>query len=260
MAKIKHLAIICRDPDQVKEYYCRWFGFDELNRTPDGSVYLTDGYLNVGLLQKDSEVAGDNADFGLHHIGFHVESIQEIKKRLKEYSPSIQLERRPKNDPYSEWRIRDAETLAIDLSERGYGIYGEKRIPGIRHIATGGSDPEKGLQFYEKIFAMREVEINRGSDAAGVRTRGCVADGFVNICLVKRETNPKSASHFGILIRNPGDVVSHIREAYPTRTELWEPERPGVEFHIRDLEHNAVSLSDKKGWEVDVGKWDRVDS
>jgi len=259
MSNVKHMSFICRDPDVLKEYYCRWFGFEELNRIPDGSVYLTDGYLNVGLLQKDSEVAGDSPELGLHHVGFHVKSIEEIKTRLKEFHPSIQIEKRPMNDPYSEYRIRDAEGLAIDLSERGYGVDGTKRVPGIRHIATGASDPERRLQLYEKVFGMREVEINRGRDVTGARTRGCVADGFVNICLVKRESDPKSVSHFGILMRHPGDVVSRIREAYPTRTELWEPERPGVEFHIRDMEHNAVSLSDKKGWEVDVGKWDTVE-
>jgi hypothetical protein len=57
--------------------------------------------------------------------------------------------------------------------------------------------------------------------------------------------------HMGIVCRDP-DL---LKDYY----ELWEPERPGVEFHIRDLEHNAVSLSDKKGWEVDVGKWDRIE-
>ena len=70
MSKVKHMAIICREPNLVKEYYCRWFGFDELNRTSDGSVYLTDGYLNVGLLQKDSEVAGDSRSWASTMSGF----------------------------------------------------------------------------------------------------------------------------------------------------------------------------------------------
>ncbi len=41
-------GIICSDPDQLREYYCRWFGFDELNRTPEGSVYLTFKLLENG--------------------------------------------------------------------------------------------------------------------------------------------------------------------------------------------------------------------
>jgi hypothetical protein len=58
-------------------------------------------------------------------------------------------------------------------------------------------------------------------------------------------------------MRHPEYPVSKLREAYPTRPELWQPDRPDVEVHIRDLECNALSLSDKKGWEVDVEKWDR---
>jgi len=70
MSNVKHMSFICRDPDVLKENYCRWFGFEELNRIPDGSVYLTDGYLNVGLLQKDSEVAGDSRSWASTMSGF----------------------------------------------------------------------------------------------------------------------------------------------------------------------------------------------
>jgi catechol 2,3-dioxygenase-like lactoylglutathione lyase family enzyme len=259
MARVKHMGIVCREPELLKDYYCRWFGFEELKRLPDGTVYLTDGYLNVGLLNENSELTEANSVLGLHHVGFRVESIEEITTRLKQFDASMEIEKRPENDPYSQYRLRDPEGLHIDLSEQGYGVEGEKRTPGIRHIATGTSDLERKLRLYEKVFGMREVEMNRGINEAGARTRGCMADGFVNLCLVKRETDPRSMSHFGILMRRPDETIARLHEAYPTRTELWEPERPGVEFHIRDLEHNAVSLSDKKGWEVDVGKWDRIE-
>ena len=261
MPRIKQMAIVCDDPARLEEYYCRWFGFEELGRGPGGSVYLTDGYLNVGLLKKGPQLPEENQDLGLHHVGFQVESIEEMRKRLQEFDPSIRLEKRPKEDPYSEYRIvfPEPQGFAIDISEKGYGVMGEKKIPGIRHIATGDRDPESKLQFYSRIFDMREVEVGRGSVEAGKRSRGCVADGFVNICLVRRESDPRAASHFGILMRNPEKLVAKIQEAYPARPELWQPDRPGVEVHIRDLERNALSLSAKKGWEVDVGKWDRVE-
>jgi catechol 2,3-dioxygenase-like lactoylglutathione lyase family enzyme len=252
------MAMVCVDPGLLRDYYCRWFGFEVLSSASDGTIFLTDGYLNVALIQKGSELA-EGAEPGLHHVGFHVESIDEIRRKLQSFDSALELEKRPPSDPYSQYRIKDGGALAIDISEKGYGIDGEKRIPGIRHTATGNKDPEKQLEFYEKVFGMREVEISRGQSEGGPRTRGCVADGFVNICLVKRETDPRSASHFGILMREPGDVVAKIRAAHPDRPELWQPNRPGVEFHILDLERNAVSLSDRKGWEVDVGKWDRID-
>jgi catechol 2,3-dioxygenase-like lactoylglutathione lyase family enzyme len=261
MPRVKQMAIVCDDPARLEEYYCRWFGFGKLGGGSGGSVYLTDGYLNVGLLKRGPELPEENQEPGLHHVGIQVESIDEIKKRIREFDPSIQLEKRPEADPYSEYRIkfREPQGFAIDISAKGYGVEGEKRVPGIRHIATGDRDPESKLEFYGRVFDMREVEVGRGGVEAGKRSRGCVADGFVNICLVRRETDPREASHFGIIMRHPEDLVSKLREAYPTRPELWRPDRPGVEVHIRDAERNALSLSDKKGWEVDVGKWDRVE-
>jgi len=261
MPRVKHMAIVCEDPERLQEYYSRSFGFEKLSDGPGGSVYLSDGYLNIGLLKRGPELPEENRELGLHHVGIQVESVDEIKKRIAGFDPSIQLEKRPKEDPYSEYRIKFCEPqgFAIDISEKGYGVEGEKRVPGIRHIATGDRDPEKKLQFYSAIFGMREVEIGRGSVEAGKRSRGCVADGFVNICLVRRESDPRNASHFGIIMRHPEDLVRKLQAAYPARPELWRPDRPGVEVHIRDLERNALSLSDKKGWEVDVGKWDRVE-
>jgi len=262
MPRVKQMAIVCDNAERLEEYYCRWFGFEKLGGGPGGSLYLTDGYLNLALLKKGPGLPEENQDLGLHHVGFQVESIEEVKKRIAELDPSIRLEKRPKEDPYSEYRIAfpEPQGFAIDVSEKGYGVDGEKRIPGIRHIATGDTDPEKKLQFYGRVFGMREVEVGRGSVEGGKRSRGCVADGFVNICLVRRESEPRSASHFGIIMRNPGDLVAKIREAYPARPELWQPDRAGVEVHIRDVERNALSLSDKKGWEVDVGKWDRIEN
>lgn len=257
MPRVKQVAIVCEDPGRLEEYYCRWFGFGKLSGGPGDSVYLTDGYLNVGLLKSGPE----SRALGLHHVGIQVESIDDIRKRIAEFDPSIQLERRPEEDPYSEYRIkfREPQGFAIDISEKGYGVEGEKRVPGIRHIATGDRDPESKLEFYGRVFDMREVEVSRGGIEAGKRSRGCVADGFVNICLVRRESDPREASHFGIIMRHPEDLVARLQAAYPARPELWRPDRPGVEVHIRDLERNALSLSAKKGWEVDIGKWDRVE-
>ena len=34
--------------------------------------------------------------------------------------------------------------------------------------------------------------------------------------------------------------------------------RPYAEFRFRDLEGNALDLSQTKGWEVDVGKWEKA--
>lgn len=43
---------MCRAPERLRDFYCKWFGFEELSRTDGGSIYITDGWFNVGLLKQ----------------------------------------------------------------------------------------------------------------------------------------------------------------------------------------------------------------
>ncbi|MPZ14174.1 MAG: hypothetical protein GEU73_07070 [Chloroflexi bacterium] len=255
MPRVKQMAIVCRSPEVMREYYRRWFGLEDVCRSSDGSMFLTDGYLNIGLIKQGSPIAGAAAEPGMHHIGFHVDSLAEIEQRIEEFDPSIRMERRPPEDPYSQFRITVSGGLAVDISEQGYGVDGQKRVPGIRHIAHGDPNVDRKLSFYAKVFAMDEVEVNVGGTDEGGRTRGCVADGFVNICLVRPR---EGANHFGVLIAEPVGVTARMKEVYPTRPELWEVTRPGVEAHILDVERNNLSLSATRGWEVAPGVWDKL--
>ena len=105
MSRLNYIAIMCQDPERLKQFYSRWFELDELSRSPAGSIYLTDGGLTVGLLKQGSTVGEDDQRLGLHHFGFQIDSIAEIDQRLEEFGFAIQIERRPEEDPYAEYRI-----------------------------------------------------------------------------------------------------------------------------------------------------------
>ena len=131
MSRIKHFAINCINPERLKEFYCRFFELEDFRHHPgDASIYLSDGYLNINLLRKRPDMAEENQEPGLHHIGFQIDSIEEIGKRLKEFDPSIKIEERPKDGRYAEYRIKDPEGIPIDLSENGYGVEGERGSQG----------------------------------------------------------------------------------------------------------------------------------
>lgn len=67
MPRLNHLAIICQDPADLARFYGRWFELEELNRTAGGSVYMTDGYFNVGLLKQGApDTAEENQKLGMH--------------------------------------------------------------------------------------------------------------------------------------------------------------------------------------------------
>jgi catechol-2,3-dioxygenase len=50
MAKIKHLAIKTRDPNELATFYENTLGLEVVLRRETGAVYMTDGYLSLALL------------------------------------------------------------------------------------------------------------------------------------------------------------------------------------------------------------------
>jgi catechol 2,3-dioxygenase-like lactoylglutathione lyase family enzyme len=261
MARLSYMAVMCREPEQLRAYYQRWFGFEELRRTAAGSVYLTDGTMTMGLLQQGAANGEENQQLGLHHIGFEVESVDEVERRLRELDPSQRLQKRPAEDPYAEWRIVDPEGILIDLSEKGYGSEGKKRVPGIRHVALANDDPPRKFDFYHRLFGMRDVE---RQDIIAPRKEGkppsrFAGDGFINLALLTWPvTEPRRGfNHFGILTPNPQDLMYRITDVNPTRLDQRPPDR-FAEYRIWDPEGNAIDLSEKKGYQVDIGLVDRV--
>src|SRR6266540_4981986 len=115
MSLLNYLAIMCDDPVRMRDWYQRWFGFEELNRTREGTIYLTDGHFNVGLLKRGAAAGEESHDLGLHHFGFQVESILEVERNLEDFDSSVRIERRPPEDPYAEYRIVDPEGIIVDL-------------------------------------------------------------------------------------------------------------------------------------------------
>ena len=90
MAQIKHIAIATQDADKTASFYKDVFGLREIAKLDNPGAkgyYLSDGNINVAILdfQKDA-VAGAEYGMtysGIHHIGFEVESLEEIAEKMK---------------------------------------------------------------------------------------------------------------------------------------------------------------------------------
>ena len=91
MPKIKHIAISTQDVDATARFYVDVFGLKEIGKVDSPGArgyYLSDGDINLAILNfKSDAVAGAERGkgfSGIHHIGFQVESLDEIAGKLSE--------------------------------------------------------------------------------------------------------------------------------------------------------------------------------
>lgn len=119
MAKLRHLALLTHQPDKLADFYKRVFEMQELYRTKNGSVHLSDGEVNLAILNaNDPKEPGHPT--GLYHFGFHVENNEEVVKRIREIHPDgVPKEREA---TYAEGRGSDPDGNLFDISTFGWGV------------------------------------------------------------------------------------------------------------------------------------------
>ena len=91
MARIRHIAIQTQDEEATKRFYVENFGLEvvrKLDSARTSGYFLTDGHINLAILRfKNDVIAGAERGkgwSGIHHIGFQVESLEEMVAKLEE--------------------------------------------------------------------------------------------------------------------------------------------------------------------------------
>jgi predicted enzyme related to lactoylglutathione lyase len=125
--KIRHLAIITLDPEQLAKFYEQTF---EMTRLPakgaSGSkaIYMTDGYITLALLENKA----DGKPTGLNHFGWQVDDQDEITGRLLKSGVKGPA-KRPADRPYAETRATDPDGNNFDISVKGFGSEETTTVP-----------------------------------------------------------------------------------------------------------------------------------
>lgn len=121
MAQIEHIALFARDNLALAEFYKATFGMEEVFRQPAGkdgeriAVYLTDGRINLALLP-----AAPNGAEGLHHFGFHVDSVDATAEDAVAAGARHGRSEVPQDGRFNEAFILDPVGARIDLSSKGW--------------------------------------------------------------------------------------------------------------------------------------------
>jgi catechol 2,3-dioxygenase-like lactoylglutathione lyase family enzyme len=87
MAKLRHIAIACKDPDAMADFYIKAFDF-KMVRSGDGPLayghHISDGTIDLAILRFKSDQIGKGMDYtGLHHFGILVEDVDKAAKQVE---------------------------------------------------------------------------------------------------------------------------------------------------------------------------------
>jgi catechol 2,3-dioxygenase-like lactoylglutathione lyase family enzyme len=118
MAKIRHIALYSEEPEKEAEFYTRAFDLKRVRKSPAGSVFLSDGYINLALLK--SKVGGPKS--GIHHFGFEVESVPGAVERLRAIREDIRIVEPEANVTFAEYKSEDPDGNPFDISEKGWEV------------------------------------------------------------------------------------------------------------------------------------------
>src|SRR5947199_5229485 len=108
-AKLTHIAISAVTPRLMKTFYSGVFGLRPISPSPDG--FLTDGYINFAFNYRKP---GYQA--GLDHFGFEVDDVDEVKRRIAELYPTVDVTTRPAVRGYVGMASHDPEGHCFDLT------------------------------------------------------------------------------------------------------------------------------------------------
>ncbi|WP_112261978.1 VOC family protein [Lentzea terrae] len=110
--RLRHIAFVVQDAKEMADFYTSRFGMELFHTDPDGSHFVTDGYINLALIQQ--RLDGD-VPTGFNHFGFHVSSVEPYLETL-EPKPAL----RGGDRPFAEYRAIDPEGNWFDLSAHGF--------------------------------------------------------------------------------------------------------------------------------------------
>jgi len=144
MAQIRHIAISTQDPDATAKFYVDVLGLKEIAKIDSAGAtgyYLSDGNINLAILNfKTDQAAGAERGrgfSGLHHIGFEVESLEEIEAKLAaagstardDINAALRLNMGGPRHANVEVKYRAPDGVTIDVSETGWvGTHPEQAV------------------------------------------------------------------------------------------------------------------------------------
>ncbi len=108
--RIRHIAINVQDREKTAEFYKKVFALEEKSRGPNGTIYLSDGFVDIALINTT------RLPWGINHFGFQVDSVKAIEEAAQTTANSNTY------GAIAESWIQDLEGNRVDISKDGWPI------------------------------------------------------------------------------------------------------------------------------------------
>jgi lactoylglutathione lyase len=86
MAKLRHIALSVSDVNVAKKFFEDAFDMQFVSRRDDTVVYLTDGTMNVALINRGGRPLGwekDELFYGIDHFGMWVDDVAAAQAKIE---------------------------------------------------------------------------------------------------------------------------------------------------------------------------------
>jgi predicted enzyme related to lactoylglutathione lyase len=150
-ARIRHIALCVKDIKATADFYEKAFG---LKRTPirEGATawncYLSDGEVNLALLQYKSEVGSGvpKGWVGIHHFGFQCDDLPAQQRQVEKAGAEFFFDLGEPEDEGFERKFKDPNGIVFDLNWKGWQL-----TRGKIKNAVGGLRPAKKAAARKKV-------------------------------------------------------------------------------------------------------------
>jgi catechol 2,3-dioxygenase-like lactoylglutathione lyase family enzyme len=114
MGKIRHIAYRCSDIAKYEKFFVEGLGMTVVQRRGSGAVDLTDGTINITLLNSSLTPLEGESGIGVAHIGFEVEDEDATMQRLKALG-ATEANTIRMSDAHYELKFQGPDGIVVDL-------------------------------------------------------------------------------------------------------------------------------------------------
>lgn len=124
MSKLRHIALSVADTEQAKNFFVKAFDMEVVGQSGTGTVYLSDGTMNIALLNRKGRPLGYEGTepfYGIDHFGIWVDDVDEACKKV-EAAGATHIMGNKSGDPNSFYEIkyRDPMGNTFDITTSGW--------------------------------------------------------------------------------------------------------------------------------------------